>query len=88
MVFHYVLNSTEEATGQVVLRRSDSEGKTVTQRSPVTFKPTVNGSTISGQFALVAEDGTPTQFAMLEKQYDIEFTTNSKKLLLVSCLGS
>lgn len=81
MVFHYALNDSEEATGRVVVRHAD--GRRVTQDSLVTFKPTVNGSAVTGQFVLVSENGSPTQFALLDGQYDIEFTTKSKKLLLV-----
>ena len=82
MVFHYALNGSEDVTGGVVVRRAN-QGEMVTQKSSVTFKPTVNGSSISGQFALVAENGTSTQFALRDGRYDIEFTTKSRKLLLV-----
>ena len=60
-----------------------NQGEIVTQKSSVTFKPTVNGSSISGKFALVAENGTSTQFSLRGGRYDIEFTTKSRKLLLV-----
>ena len=83
MVFHYVLDDDKDATGEVVVRHVNGD-KGVTQRSRVTFKPTVNGSDVTSQFVVVADNGTSTQFAMLERQYDIQFTTNSDKLLLVS----
>lgn len=82
MVFHYVLNDTQDATGEVVVRQADGN-KGVTQRSRVTFKPTVNGSYVTSQFVVVAEKGSSTQFAMLDRHYDIQFTTDSDKLLLV-----
>ena len=82
MVFHYVLNDNVDATGEVVVRHV-SGNKGVTQRSRVTFKPTVNGSDVTSQFVVVAENGSSTQFAMLDREYDIQFTTDSKKLLLV-----
>ena len=82
MVFHYALYGSEDVTGEVVVRRAN-QGEIVTQKSSVTFKPTVNGSSISGKFALVAENGTSTQFSLRGGRYDIEFTTKSRKLLLV-----
>lgn len=83
IVFHYVLNDTAGATGEVVVRRVGGS-KGVSQRSRVTFKSTVNGSDVTSQFVVVAENGSSTQFAMLERHYDIQFTTDSDKLLLVS----
>ena len=82
MVFHYVLNDDSDATGEVVVRRVGGN-KGVTQRSTVTFKPTVNGSDVTSQFVVVAENGSSTQFAMLDRHYDVQFTTDSNKLLLV-----
>ena len=81
MVFHYVLNDDSDATGEVVVRRVGGN-KGVTQRSAVIFKPTVNGSDVTSQFVVVAENGSSTQFAMLDRHYDIQFTTDSNKLLL------
>ncbi|XP_028412186.1 laminin subunit alpha-like, partial [Dendronephthya gigantea] len=81
IVFHYVLNDTSDATGEVVVRHV-SGNKGVTQRSRVTFKPTVNGSHVTSGFVVVAENGSSTQFAMLDGKYDIQFTTDSHKLLL------
>ena len=86
MVFHYVLNDTSDATGEVVVRHV-SGNKGVSQRSRVTFKPTVNGSDVTSRFVVVAENGSSTQFAMLDGKYDIQFTTDSHKLLLV-CMSN
>lgn len=82
MVFHYVLNGSENAHGEVIVRRVGSN-QGVTQRGKVTFKPTKENGDASNRFVVVGENGTSTQFAMLDGLYDIQFTTDSNKLLLV-----
>ena len=82
MVFHYVLNGSENAHGEVLVRRVGSN-QGVTQRGKVTFKPTKENGDASNRFVVVGENGTSTQFAMLDGLYDIQFTTDSNKLLLV-----